>query len=164
MSKVILLCGRIACGKTTYAEALRQESGAVILSCDDLMLTLFDHCLGDKHDETVARCSRYLNRLALQLTASGNDVILDFEYWSREERETVRTFFAARGVPVFLHYVCCEEALRIERLHKRNQALAHAKERVYLIDDALRERLDQKFEAPSEDEIDDLIHTDKSGW
>ena len=164
MSKVILLCGKIASGKTTYAEALRRESGAVILSCDELMLTLFDQCLGEKHDETVARCSRYLNRLALQIIASGLDVILDFGYWSRAERETVRAFFASRGVSVCLHYVCCEEGLRMKRLHERNQALAHAEERVYLIGDELRERLDQKFEEPSEEEVAQLVNTDKSGW
>ena len=160
MSKVILLCGRIASGKTTYASALRRESGAVILSCDELMLTLFDQCLGEKHDETVARCSRYLNGVALQITASGLDAVLDFGYWSRKEREAVRAFFVAHQVPVSLHYVRCEEALRLKRLRERNRMLAHADHRVYLIGDELRERLDQKFEEPSEEEIDLIVETD----
>lgn len=34
MSKVILICGKICCGKTTYAEKLRTENNAV--SCVEM--------------------------------------------------------------------------------------------------------------------------------
>ena len=56
MAEVILLCGKIAVGKTTYAAYLQRNRNAVVLSCDELMLSLFDSCLGDKHDDTVKRC------------------------------------------------------------------------------------------------------------
>ena len=41
MAKVIMTCGRICCGKTTYAQKLREERNAVILSIDEITLTLF---------------------------------------------------------------------------------------------------------------------------
>lgn len=159
MAEVIMLCGKIASGKTTYANRLHKECGAVILSCDDLMLTLFDHCLGDKHDDTVARCSRYLNSLAEQIVRGGLDAVLDFGYWRKTERTAGKAYFTSRGISVSLHYLECEEETRIKRLEERNKALATAPGRVYLIDEELRKRLDFKFEPPSSEEIDQHIRT-----
>ena len=47
--KVILLIGKICCGKTTYARTL----GGMLISCDQLMQTLFPdrffyHCAHQK--------------------------------------------------------------------------------------------------------------------
>ncbi len=41
MSKVIVACGKPGCGKTTYAKRLCTERSAVLLSADEVMLTLF---------------------------------------------------------------------------------------------------------------------------
>ena len=49
MPKVILICGRICCGKTTYSKKLCAERNAVLLSVDEIMLSLFDQCCGDMH-------------------------------------------------------------------------------------------------------------------
>ena len=55
MPEVILLCGKICSGKTTYAQRLRTEKNAVILSCDELMLTLFPQGAGEHHDLLAQR-------------------------------------------------------------------------------------------------------------
>ena len=60
MAKVILICGRICCGKTTYAHQLRKKEKAVLLSCDEIMLFVLDEYLGEKHDEYAARTRAYL--------------------------------------------------------------------------------------------------------
>jgi alpha-mannosidase len=39
--QAILLCGKLCAGKTTYARRLAPELGAVILSVDEIMLSLF---------------------------------------------------------------------------------------------------------------------------
>ena len=39
MSKVILICGKICSGKSTYAEWLRVQNNAVLLSIDEIMST-----------------------------------------------------------------------------------------------------------------------------
>ena len=41
MGKVILICGKIGSGKTTYANKLAKEINAVIFSHDDIILPLF---------------------------------------------------------------------------------------------------------------------------
>lgn len=159
MAEVVLLCGKIAVGKTTYAADLQKKNHAVILSCDELMLSLFDSCLGEKHDETMRRCALYLCGVAKQVVAAGTDVILDFGSWTEAERHAVRDFFATCGIPVRLHYLFCEESVRLERLRLRNLALKDAISRVYIIGDQLRNRLDAKFEPPSPEEADTAVDT-----
>ena len=46
MAKVILICGKICCGKSHYAKDLMQKQNAVTLSCDELTSILFDNNLG----------------------------------------------------------------------------------------------------------------------
>ena len=60
MAKVIMTCGKICSGKTTYAEKMRRELSAVILSVDEIMLAVFGSDAGDKHDEYVKRIKNYL--------------------------------------------------------------------------------------------------------
>ena len=41
MAEVIMMCGRICSGKSTYAKRLSREKNAVILSVDEITLALF---------------------------------------------------------------------------------------------------------------------------
>lgn len=157
MAKVYILCGKIAVGKTTYAEEIKKREKAVILSHDELMLNLFDACLGSKHDEVVARCSNYFHSLAEQLIGIGINVILDFGYWKREEREKAKNYFKERNIEVEIHYVTIEEKRRLQQLDERNRALQGSASRVYIIGESLRERLDTKFEEPEVSEVDQYI-------
>lgn len=162
MAKVIILCGRIAAGKSYYANQLKEQNNAIILSVDDLMLRLSDSCLGAHHDDMALRCERYFYGLAEQMTNSGIDVIIDFGYWSRREREEARKYFSSRGIKSELHYIHIADEKRIKQLESRNERLITEKEkkdtgRVYIIDEVLRQRLDQKFEEPAQEEIDILI-------
>ena len=50
MAKVYLICGKICSGKTTYAEKLCAENDAVLLSVDEMTLTVFGQNCGEKHD------------------------------------------------------------------------------------------------------------------
>ena len=40
MAKVFIMCGKLCSGKSTYANRIRQTHKAVILSIDEIMLTL----------------------------------------------------------------------------------------------------------------------------
>ncbi len=162
MAKVIILCGRIASGKSYYANKLSEQSNAVILSVDDLMLRLSDSCLGQQHDDTARRCELYFYDLAEQMINKGIDAIIDYGYWSRKDREDAKEYFRKRGVNAELHYIHISEELRLKQLEARNERLiAETKKndtgRVYIIDEPLRQRLDAKFEEPSQEEVDELI-------
>lgn len=161
MAKVIILCGKIASGKSFYANRLKENSKAVILSVDDLMLKLSDSCLGDRHDDVALRCENYFYGLAEQMIAIGLDVIIDFGYWSRKEREAAREYFKTAGIPFQLHYINTPDERRKIQLEERNKRLLSSdqehKGRVYIIGEELLNRLDLKFEDPLPDEIDELI-------
>jgi predicted kinase len=161
MSKVIILCGKIASGKTYYAKELKKKSNAIILSVDDLMLKLSDSCMGNHHDDIARRCERYFYSLAEQILLQGLDVIIDFGYWTRKEREEAKVYFKSREIQVELHYIKVADEKRFIQLANRNQCLIMNRnkqvDRVYIIHEELRKRLDSKFEEPTPNEIDVLI-------
>lgn len=98
MPKVILICGKICCGKTTYAKKVAKEQNAVLLSCDEIMLTLFgQYC--DKQDEMVEKTTIYLLNKSIELFTVGVNVILDVGFWTRAYREEVNDFYKQMESP-----------------------------------------------------------------
>ena len=154
MPKVILLCGKIASGKTTYANRLKKAGGTMLLSCDDLLLTLFEGCLGDRHDDITARSTRFFYSQAQELTNLGLNVVLDFGFWKKTDRSEALEYFKSRGIPVELHYIHIPEKDRLQRLAERNRLLKASPTWVYIIDEELLKVLDAKFEEPLPEEID----------
>ncbi len=49
MAKVILICGKIASGKSYYANQIKNKERAVILNTDELTYSLFNNEQGDKY-------------------------------------------------------------------------------------------------------------------
>ena len=72
-----MTCGRICCGKSTYARKIKAETKAVILSIDEITLSLFPEGAGEMHDVYVRRAEQYLLALSLQILETVADVILD---------------------------------------------------------------------------------------
>ena len=157
MAKIYILCGKIASGKTTYAKELKKTMKAVILSHDDLMLKLYDGCLGSNHDEAVRRISDYFYNLAEELIALDTNVIFDFGYWTKSERLYAKEYFSDKGIDIEVHYLKTSDSQRFKWLDHRNRSLAEATSRVYIIENNLRETLDKKFEDPTEDEVHKII-------
>lgn len=50
MPEIIMTCGTICCGKSTYAKKIQTERNAVILSIDEITLALFPDGSGELHD------------------------------------------------------------------------------------------------------------------
>ena len=98
MAKVIMTCGKICCGKTTYARKLEEELGAVVLSIDEVMLALFPDGAGEMHDAYALRTEQYLLSLSLKILESGTDVILDWGLWTRAQRDRLRAFCNAHNI------------------------------------------------------------------
>ena len=160
MAKVICLCGRLCSGKSTYAKTLRAQTGAVILSTDELMLTVIGPDAGEMHDEYARRIKGFLLAKASEMVQAGVNVILDEGFWTKAERARVRTFFTARAVPCEFHYLEIDDETWKARIAKRNAALSAGTQTAgeqpgaYYVDEGLMKKFESMFEPPEPGEID----------
>ena len=153
MAKVIMTCGMICCGKSTYARKLQAERNAVILSIDEITLTLFPEGSGEMHDTYALRAEQYLLNLSLQILRTGTDVILDWGLWTRAVRNRIRQFYASHGgIRTELHYLRISPEEWERRIRKRNASGDAA----YYVDEGLLNKVKALFEEPSAEEVDVL--------
>ncbi len=157
MATVYILIGKIASGKTTWVLERKKKNPLVLLSCDEMMLNLFNGCLGEKHSETERRCLMFLFGQAAQLADMGIDAVLDSGFWTKESRKMAKAYFADRGIKTRVYYFDIPDETRLDRLEKRNELLAHAKTRAFIIEKKLMQNLDKKFEAPLPNEYDFIV-------
>ncbi|MDR2686184.1 MAG: ATP-binding protein [Oscillospiraceae bacterium] len=150
MAKVILLCGMLCAGKTTYAARLAKEVPAMHLSIDALMLRLFPEPLGAAYDEYLNRAQLYLCEQAAALARAGLCVVLEGNAWQRESRRATSAFFAAAGVPFEWHYLPVGERTQRERIAQRNREGGPG---AYYVDEGLLEKCRARFEEPSQEEM-----------
>ncbi|MBP5726929.1 MAG: ATP-binding protein [Clostridia bacterium] len=159
MAKVIMTCGRICCGKTTYAQKLREERNAVILSIDELMLTLFPEGAGEMHDTYALRTEQYLLSLSLQILRTGTDVILDWGLWTKAQRDKIRAFYTENGFESEIHYLQVSREEWERRIRKRNGTQKMEKPSAYFVDEGLLRKVESLFEEPSESEVDLIVRS-----
>ena len=154
MPKVIMTCGKICSGKSTYAKKLQKENKAVILSIDELMLALFGGDAGEKHDEYVERIKGYLYQKSLEIVAAGTDVILDWGFWMKKERDFARSFYVENGIANEFHYIGVDDNEWRRRIDKRNRDILAGKSDAYYIDEGLAAKFTAIFEKPDPSEMD----------
>lgn len=157
MAKVIMMCGRICSGKTTYSQRLRIERGAVVLSVDEITLALFGQNAGEKHDDYVERAEKYLFEKSLEIIGIGVDAVLDWGFWTRAERQYSRDFYSSADVDYEFHYIDISDEEWRRRLEKRNKAVDVGKASAYYVDEGLAAKCNSFFERPDETEIDVMV-------
>ncbi len=154
MPKVTLMCGRICSGKSTYAQKLRRENRAVLLSVDEIMLTLFGQHTGDRHDEYVEKLESYLFAKSLEIVETGTNVVFDIGLWTRSERDCAREFYRSHNVEYELVYIDVDDGEWRRRIEKRNRAVLAGETDAYYVDDGLAAKFAGMFEKPGPDEPD----------
>lgn len=148
MSNLILLCGKPGCGKTTLANNLTEEFKLVHLSADDFMLKLFGEIVDrELFNVKLRACKDKIYELCEQLLSNDVDVVLDFGFWSKEERSNIRNRFKKYNVHVV--YLKVDDESIFARIENRNKKL---KENEYYMDKNTFTFLSSLFEEPKEDE------------
>lgn len=160
MAKVMMTCGKLCSGKSTYARKLKDETGAVILSMDELMLALFPEGAGEKHDIYVKRTEQYLLNQSLQILETGTDVILDWGLWTREQRERIRAFYTAHSIQNEIYYLRIPDEEWARRIQKRNAKKQEGESSGYYVDEGLLRKFNRIFEEPSAEETDVIIEAE----
>ncbi len=158
MAKAFLICGKICCGKSTYAKRLCTDYNAVLLSVDEIMLAVFGPYAGDKHDEYTERIQNYLFQKSVEIIKSGINVILDWGFWSRCKRSAAREFYTVRDIECEFYYMDISNEVWKERIAHRNELVLKGENAAYIVDKNLMSKLAILFEPPSESEIDIWVH------
>ena len=159
MARIIITCGRLCSGKTTYAKMLAKKLPAVHLSVDDITLLLLGPFPGEILDEYVEKLEKYFFEKSVELAECGISSVIDIGLWTKAERESVREFFRKRGSMCELHYIKISDGEWRRRIEKRNLDIENGLVRAYQVDENLLEKFGKWFEEPSPEEIDEIIYT-----
>jgi predicted kinase len=115
-TRLVLICGLPASGKSTLARRLASTLPAIRLDKDG-WVTALGADLWDA--EFRARLERQLWILSQDLLARGESVILEWGHWARVERDEKRLGARALGAGVELHYLHPPLEELIERAERR---------------------------------------------
>ena len=154
MAKVFILCGKICSGKSTYSQKLRKDKKAVILSVDDITLTLLGQNGGNTLDVYVEKLEQYFFQKSVEIVETGINVILDWGFWTKAERDFAKEFYGSRGIEYELHYISISDEEWYRRLEKRNKDVMGKKSDAYYVDEGLAQKFKSIFEIPGKEEID----------
>lgn len=125
MTTLHLMVGLPCSGKTTLARRLELERSALRLTPDEWQLRLFGQDAEEpEHNARHSQIEALLWEVASRALGLGTNVILDFGFWAREEREDFRARARQLGASSEVHFldVPAEELLR--RLAVRNSQLS----------------------------------------
>lgn len=148
MAKVIALCGKICAGKSTLARKLRDELPAVVLNSDELTLSI-----PFEHDIVYPIVKDYMMRKAVEIVRSGANVVMDFGFWSRADRDHAKAFFSGAGVELEWRYVSVTDEEWNRNIAARNEKVRSGEETSYFVDEGLAEKCLMLFEEPLPGEL-----------
>ncbi len=155
MSKVILICGKIASGKTYYANMIKEKENAIILSTDEVTYDLIDNEQGEFYDQFCVRVNKYLNKKAVEIVKAGCNVILDWGFWTKENRKKETEYFKSKGIDIEWHYVDIDDDTWNKNIDERNKKMESGQGGCdFYVNEGLKNKVISLFEEPSKDEID----------
>ncbi len=154
MAEVYLICGMICSGKSRYAQKLRAERDALILSTDEITLSLPQDAIRDCFDRVSDGVNTYLMNKSLEVLAAGVDVILDWGFWTKEKRDEIREFYRSRGVKFRFCYIDVNSETLALNVSDRNRKVEAGETAAFYVDEGLAKKCSDLFEVPSPEEID----------
>ena len=120
---VLLLTVGLPCtGKTTAARRMEIEREALRLTKDAWVKALYG---AENPPSAQAVIEGLLIRIGLRALELGNNVVIDFGLWSRDERSALRQAAADLGATVEMHYFQLTAAEQRRRLDRRRAEEPH---------------------------------------
>jgi predicted kinase len=151
MPTLHLMVGLPCSGKTTLARQLEADLPGLRLTPDEWHIALFGQDADDPaHDQRHDAVEGLMWRVAERTLQLGTDVILDFGFWTRHERDDFRARAAGLGAQFAIHYTPCAPDELLRRLAQRNAA---APAGAFVISEAALRGWIARFEPPDSAEL-----------
>jgi predicted kinase len=139
-------------GKTTLARQLEDEYSALRLTTDEWHTRLFGQdASAAEHDARHSLIEAMLWDIAARALALNVNVILDFGFWAKVEREDYRARAARLGADSEIHFLNVSGVELLERLRHRNAQLPDGA--FYIPETSLKEWI-KFFQPPGPDELE----------
>lgn len=123
------------------------------LTPDEWQHFLFGHDISDpQHDERHTRIEELMWEIAVKVLTSGVDVILDFGFWTKSERDEFRRKAHSLGAESKIHYMDVPDHIIRERLSARNKLVG--KDAVFYVGKEEFDRWSGLFEIPAKEELE----------
>ncbi len=152
MATLYLICGLPGSGKTTLARQIEQEHRALRLCPDEWIAALLRDVTDLVEIDRLRTPVEIIQwDVAKRVLALGVDVVLEFGFWSREERAGFRAEAEALGVRVELRYLDVSRDELSARLSRRNADLPLG---TFIVTEHQLDLWWRLFEPPMQDELD----------
>ncbi len=147
-----LMVGLPFSGKTTLAQRLEIEKAALRLTPDEWQVCLFGQDAKEpEHDSRHSLIEAMLWNIASRVLELGTNVILDFGFWAREEREDYRLRAKKLGASSEVHFLDVSEDELMRRLEERNSQ--SSQESFYISAEMMKPWI-AFFQKPTPDELE----------
>src|SRR5215510_7498797 len=152
MATLYLMVGLPCAGKTTLAHKLEREQSALRLTPDEWQIPLFGQDAEEpEHDARHSLIEAMLWNIASRALELGTNVILDFGFWAREEREDYRSRAKQLGASSEVHFLDVSADELMHRLSVRN---SQPSQRNFSIPEAMMRPWIAFFQRPTLDELE----------
>jgi predicted kinase len=152
VSTLHLIVGLPCSGKTTLAQKLEIERSALRLTPDEWHVRLFGQDAEEpEHDARHNLIETLLWNVASRALVLGMNVILDFGFWAREEREDYRLRAKQLGASSEVHFLDVSEDELMQRLAIRNSQ--PSQEAFYISEEMMKPWI-VFFQRPTPDELE----------
>jgi predicted kinase len=151
MVRLRLMCGVAGAGKSTHAKQL-EDAGWLRLSIDAEAWRLGHRTLPFP-DGLAEQIRARQHEQLVEAVRAGRDVVVDYSFWSRAQRDDYRALGRALGAEVDVAYLPVDEA----ELRRRLAARAGRHSDDYRIEADVVTGYLAGFEAPAPDETDVVV-------
>ena len=152
MATLHLMVGLPCSGKTMLAKKLEHELSAIRLTPDEWQIGLFGQ--DAKQAEHNARhnfIEAMLWNIASRALELGTNIILDFGFWAREEREDYRLRAKRLGASSEVHFLDVPEEELLRRLAGRNSQ--PSQESFHITEESMKPWI-EFFQKPTPEELE----------
>ena len=109
------------------------------------------------HQEYEKRIKEYLFTKSSEIIEKGFDVVLDWGFWTKEERNSTKEFYKSQNINCELHYIEIDDETWEYQLNKRNNEILNKETKAYYLEHNRALEFASRFEKPDMDEVDVLV-------